>query len=111
MVCVPGLYHAERTNGKRGSRVIKFVFWRYHSKYEEEHEDSELFDVLRLAIYLEEHAVASVESVTLPDGAVLERCTEIEEYYEIHRNDEHAVEGSAIVLDDQMLIGQEVQRD
>ena len=91
--------------------MITFVYYRYHSKCQEEYEDSELFDVLRLAISLEEHGEASVESITLPDGTVLEGLIEIEDYYENHCNDEHAVEGSAIVLDNQRLLGQEVRHD
>jgi hypothetical protein len=91
--------------------MIKFVYWRYHGKYEDEYEDSELFDILRLAISLEEHGEASVESVTLPDGTVLNGWIEIEDYHENHRNDERAVEGTAIALNSQALIEQEVQRD
>lgn len=91
--------------------MIKFVYYRYKSKHEEEYEDSELFDILRFAIYLEDHLEASVESITLPDGTTLYGLIEMEDFYEHHRNDERAVEGTAIVLDDQRLIGQEVQRD
>lgn len=91
--------------------MIKFVYWRYHSKYEEEYEDGDLFDTLSLAISLEEHMEASVESISLPDGTVLNGYSEIEAYQETHCNDEQVVEGTAIVLDDQMMIEQEVQRE
>lgn len=68
--------------------MIRFIYWRYHAKNEEEYEDDELFDVLREAMYLNDHGEAWIESITLPDGTVLDAAVAAEAYYENHSSQE-----------------------
>lgn len=62
--------------------MITYIYWRYAAKHEEQREDDELLDVLHDACMQNENGTAFIESVTLPDGKVLEGFWEIEDYYE-----------------------------
>lgn len=80
--------------------MIKLTYWRYHEMHEDEYQDNEIFDCLRFAIFLSDHCEAWIESITLPNGTILDGVMDAEEYYDTHGSDEHAIEGSAIVLSD-----------
>jgi hypothetical protein len=62
--------------------MIKYVYWQWAAKHEEQREDGELFDVLHDAYMQNENGTALVESITLPDGSLLKGIGEIETHYE-----------------------------